>query len=58
MNRRPDVLALLTGLIACAVAVLGLWAGFGTISWSAVTVAAPLCLVAIGLIGLIASRKS
>lgn len=57
MNRRPDVVALLAGLIACAVAALGLWAGFGTVSWPAVTVAAPLCLVVIGLIGLIASRK-
>ncbi|MFT3875426.1 MAG: hypothetical protein QM708_03205 [Propioniciclava sp.] len=57
MRPRTDVVALVSGLLACVLAVLGLWAAFGTVAWSSVAVAAPISLVAVGLIGLIASRE-
>lgn len=56
MNARGDVLGLLVGLLALALAALGLWESFGAVAWSAVAIAAPLLLVVIGLIGLLASR--
>ena len=37
-------------------AALGLWAAWGTVSWASVGLAVPLCLVAIGVLGLLASR--
>ncbi|MDO5533181.1 MAG: hypothetical protein Q4F65_00825 [Propionibacteriaceae bacterium] len=56
MRPRTDVVALVVGLIAVAVAALGLWAAFGAVSWPAVAIAAPLALVVVGLVGLVASR--
>lgn len=56
MKPRTDVVALVLGLVAVTLGGLGLWAAFGTVSWSAVAVAAPLCLVVFGLLGLVASR--
>ncbi|MFP5415622.1 MAG: hypothetical protein ACLGHZ_01890 [Actinomycetes bacterium] len=57
MKPRTDVVALVVGLLACAIAGLGLWEAFGTLSWSAVTVAVPILLVAVGVVGLWASRQ-
>lgn len=57
-RRRSDVVGLLTGLMACALAGLGLWAAFGTVAWSVVAVAAPIVLVVLGVVGLLASRRS
>ena len=56
MSPRTDVVALVVGLLACALAGLGLWAAFGTVTWSAVTLAVPILLVVVGLVGLLASR--
>ena len=56
MRRRTDVVALVVGLLAVALAALGLWAGFGTVNWGSVAIAAPVALMAAGLIGLVASR--
>lgn len=56
MTPRSDVVALVVGLLACALAGLGLWEAFGTVSWSAVTVAVPILLVLVGVVGLLASR--
>lgn len=57
MRPRTDVVALVSGLLACSLAALGLWAAFGAVTWSLVAVAAPVLLVVVGLIGLVASRK-
>lgn len=57
MNKlRTDVVALVVGLVAVAIAALGLWAAFGTVNWAMVAVAAPVSLVVVGLVGLLASR--
>ncbi len=57
MKPRTDVTALVAGLLACALAVLGLWGAFGVIAWSLVAVITPLILVIVGVIGLFASRE-
>ena len=57
MNRRPDSVSLVLGLLATALAIGGLWLSFGgNLDWSTLKVAAPLTLVLIGIIGLAASR--
>ncbi|HHU38955.1 MAG TPA: hypothetical protein GXZ45_06735 [Propionibacterium sp.] len=56
MTPRTDVVALVVGLVAIALAALGLWAGFGVVNWATVAIAAPVSLVVFGLIGLFASR--
>jgi len=56
VTARPDAVALVVGLLALLLAGLGLWSALGTVNWSWVGVAAPLSLVALGLIGLAASR--
>jgi hypothetical protein len=52
-----DVAALNAGLVFTGLAGLALWSAFGTVSWPVVSVAAPLALVAIGLLGLLLSRN-
>lgn len=56
MMPRTDVVALVVGLVALALAALGLWAAFCVVNWAAIAIAAPVSLVAFGLIGLLASR--
>ncbi len=56
MTRRPDVTALILGLLVLTVAALGLWMAFGTVNWSVMGLAIPLFLVAFGLLGLTVSR--
>lgn len=56
MKPRADVVALVIGLLGLLLAALGLWAAWGTVSWASVGLAVPLCLVAIGVLGLLASR--
>ncbi len=56
MKPRADVVALVIGLISLMLAALGLWAAFGQVSWAAVGLAAPVCLVVIGALGLLVSR--
>lgn len=58
MRNRTDVTGLTTGLLFILIAALGLWAAFGTIDWADLGVALPLCLVAIGLIGLSSARRT
>lgn len=58
MKLKADVTALVIGLLSLLLAALGLWSAFGTVNWSWVGVAAPLCLVVFGLLGLLASRRS
>lgn len=57
MRPRTDVTALVAGLLACTLAGLGLWGAFGVIAWSVVAVVAPVSLVVVGVIGLLASRE-
>ena len=57
MKPRADVVALVIGLMSFLLAALGLWAAFGTVSWAGVGLAVPLCLVAVGVVGLLASRN-
>ncbi|QDP95613.1 hypothetical protein FOE78_06570 [Microlunatus elymi] len=58
MNRRPDTVSLILGLLTTALALGGLWLALGGkgFDWSTLKVAAPLTLVVIGIIGLAASR--
>ena len=56
MKPRTDVVSLVIGLVLVALAAVGLWEAFGTVAWSSVAVAAPVCLVVFGLVGLFASR--
>ncbi|HEY9292915.1 MAG TPA: hypothetical protein VIP98_16670 [Microlunatus sp.] len=58
MNRRPDTVSLILGLLTTALALGGLWLSFGghQFDWSTLKIAAPLTLVLIGIIGLAASR--
>ena len=56
MKPRTDVVALVIGLVLMALAGVGLWEAFGAVAWSTVAIAAPVCLVVFGLIGLFASR--
>ena len=56
MSARPDVTALILGLLVLTVAGLGLWMAFGTVNWSIMGLAIPLALVAVGIVGLTASR--
>lgn len=57
MNRRPDTVSLVLGLLTTALALGGLWLSIGgTVEWSTLKIAAPLTLVVIGVIGLAASR--
>lgn len=58
MKRPVDVLALLVGLVLTALAVASLWSTFfGSLNWHLIQIAAPLGLVAIGVIGLALSRN-
>lgn len=53
-----DVVALVFGLLLTGVAGLALWTTLvGRLSWSALTTAAPLALVMIGVVGLLLSRR-
>lgn len=56
MKPRTDVVALVIGLVLLALAGVGLWEAFSAVAWSTVAIAAPVCLVVFGLIGLFASR--
>lgn len=54
--KRPDTIALVVGLMALAIAALGLWHAFGTVNWSAVGIAFPILLVLVGVSGLATTR--
>lgn len=59
MNRpKPDVLALVVGLIVACLGVLALWEAFDVVPWDHLGVVAPLGLVAVGLVGVAASRSN
>lgn len=57
MKRSVDATALVTGLVALLIALVGLWAAFGSVPWPTLGALVPLLLVAFGLIGLFASRS-
>ncbi len=52
-----DSTGLTVGLLFLLIAGLGLTSSFGTINWGHLGVALPLCLVAIGVIGLRLARR-
>jgi hypothetical protein len=55
--RRFDVVALIFGVLFTTVAALSLWLSFvGPVDWTALRIAAPFGLVALGLVGLLLSR--
>ena len=57
--RRPDVVALVTGVCFACLALAVLWGALvGPLSWAVVKVVAPLVLVAVGVAGLALSRRS
>lgn len=56
--RRPDVVALVFGVVISAVAALALWLSLGgAVNWSGLKIAAPLGLVVVGVLGLALSRN-
>lgn len=56
--RHTDTTALTLGLVFCLIAVVGLWAAFGTVSWTALGFLLPAALVLIGVLSLgIGTRK-
>jgi hypothetical protein len=58
MRRTYDVVALITGVVICCVALGGLWLALvGPLPWPAIKIVAPLGLVALGLGGLALSRN-
>lgn len=46
---KPDRAAFAFGMVAIAIATLGLWASYGQIDWRIVGMAAPIALVVIGV---------
>lgn len=57
-RRRPDVGALLVGVVLLAVAGLVLWTSLGwTVDWGLVVVLAPIALIVLGVLGLTLSRR-
>jgi hypothetical protein len=58
MRRTYDVVALITGVVFCCVALGTLWlALIGPLPWLVIKIVAPLGLVALGLGGLALSRN-
>jgi hypothetical protein len=58
MKPRLDVVALVTGVLLTGIAVASLWWSVtGWLDWEALRIAAPLALVAVGVVGLVLSRN-
>lgn len=58
MKRTYDVVALITGVVFCVVALGALWLALvGPLPWSVITIVAPLGLVVLGVAGLALSRN-
>lgn len=56
--KRVDVVALIAGLLLTGIASASLWLAFtGAIDWHLVSVATPLALVMVGVLGLALSRN-
>lgn len=56
--KRVDVLALVAGLLLTAIASASLWLTFtGSIDWHLVSIASPVVLVVVGVLGLALSRS-
>lgn len=56
--RRLDVVALVTGVLLSGIAAASLWWSItGWLNWDALKIAAPLALVAVGVVGLALSRN-
>lgn len=57
--RRPDATSLVAGILFVLLAALADWVAFGgRVSGGFLTVAAPLVLVVLGVVGLLLSRSS
>ncbi len=53
MTRRISVSSLIWGLVFCMIASLGLWIGLGgAVNWKALSIAAPIVLIALAALGL------
>ena len=58
MRHSHDVVALVTGVVFCSVALGALWlALIGPLPWAVIKIVAPLGLVAVGVAGLALSRN-
>jgi hypothetical protein len=58
MKRSYDVVALVTGMVFSSVALGALWLVLvGPLPWAVIKIVAPLCLVAVGIVGLAMSRN-
>ncbi len=58
MRRTYDVVALITGVLFCCVALGALWLTLaGPLPWPVIKIAAPLVLVVLGVGGLALSRN-
>lgn len=56
--KRPDVVALVFGVVISAIAALSWWLSLGgEVNWSTLKIAAPLGLVVVGVLGLAMSRN-
>jgi len=56
--RKPDIVALVFGVLMTGIAVVSLWLSFvGSVNWQLIRVAAPLSLVFVGIVGLALSRN-
>jgi len=54
---KPDLVALVIGLIACVFGALALISGFIPLDWTALRTLAPFFLVAVGVIALIVAIR-
>lgn len=58
-RQRLDVVALVFGIVLTGVAVAALWLSVvGSLNWSLLKTVAPLGLVAVGVVGLVLSRRA
>lgn len=56
--KRVDVVALVAGLLLTGTASVSLWLAFmGSIDWHLVSIATPVVLVVVGVLGLALSRS-
>ncbi len=55
--KRRDITAFNAGLLFLGLSGLALWLALGTVNWKAVSIAAPLALVAIGVAGLLLAQR-
>ncbi len=58
MRARPDVVALIAGVVLTGLAMTVLWSALvAPLSWAIVRIVGPLVLVGVGVVGLALSRN-